>query len=618
VLRRVDRLAAAGLYGAGVAILFLSAYAGHAWYGLFADRTAMALMGVAALLGAMLSHRSGLVAIAVLATIGGAIAPAVVRGQPSLTPFWFTSCFCRPWRWCCAGKNATRRWWALRGVALAATAVWTFVIAANSHQMGGADLTILLVGALVQAALFQAELIATTLRARLAEVAERAAGVVFSVLVTAALVVTILLATPHLDGPVQGSLLLAIAAACGVVGTWVRRYDRPAAGVAAPPPRLDALGQGLRWQAMALVTLAVPVALDGPAIVVAWALLAVLLAAAARRARSRAAVVTAYAVWVLSILAWAVWGQTAEGTAVWLSPGGVELSGRVVLAVVIAAAGHAVAVALARPESVNAPYHNVFHGLAAFVVLIAAWSWLGALPGAAMVIAYALLLAGASLTRVAAVLGAVAAVVWLVQTFEWTVFELLRPRVDRTARPRARRAGQLRVPDRYAADRGRRGDRGRRPAPAGGRRREPKVVAGPVRRARADFADRDRLGRDRPLRRHERGRAGVDRAAGRLERVVDARRRRLPRRRVRRPLGRVPVRRARAARRHAAQGRRHRPLGRRHGLADFVGRGHGRGAAGDERPLRPLRPPRERRAVRVSGRDKTACSAGEFGIIGPT
>src|SRR5690606_37023018 len=40
VLRRVNRLSAAGLYGAGVAVLFLVGYAGYEWYNVYAQRTA--------------------------------------------------------------------------------------------------------------------------------------------------------------------------------------------------------------------------------------------------------------------------------------------------------------------------------------------------------------------------------------------------------------------------------------------------------------------------------------------------------------------------------------------------------------------------------------------------
>src|SRR5439155_25874171 len=70
VYRRINKISATGLFGAGVATLFLVSYAGHAYYGLYQRETAFALMALSTLVGAAVSMRGRLASIAALSLTG--------------------------------------------------------------------------------------------------------------------------------------------------------------------------------------------------------------------------------------------------------------------------------------------------------------------------------------------------------------------------------------------------------------------------------------------------------------------------------------------------------------------------------------------------------------------
>ena len=78
VYRKVNTIAAAALYGAGVATLFFVSHAGHAYYGLYQRETAFTMMGLTTVIGAAVAMRGRLVSIAVLALISGNLAPLVL------------------------------------------------------------------------------------------------------------------------------------------------------------------------------------------------------------------------------------------------------------------------------------------------------------------------------------------------------------------------------------------------------------------------------------------------------------------------------------------------------------------------------------------------------------
>ena len=79
VYRRIQPVAAACLFGAGVATLFLVSYAGHAYYRLYEPQTAFVLMGLTTAVGAAVAMRGNLLSIAVLSQVGGNLAPALLH-----------------------------------------------------------------------------------------------------------------------------------------------------------------------------------------------------------------------------------------------------------------------------------------------------------------------------------------------------------------------------------------------------------------------------------------------------------------------------------------------------------------------------------------------------------
>ncbi len=89
VYRRINVVAAASLFGAGIAIFFLVSYAGNAFYGLYSRDSAFVLMAVSTLIGAAVAMRGDMVSIAVLALIGGNVAPLVLTADHTHIPSFF-------------------------------------------------------------------------------------------------------------------------------------------------------------------------------------------------------------------------------------------------------------------------------------------------------------------------------------------------------------------------------------------------------------------------------------------------------------------------------------------------------------------------------------------------
>src|SRR4029079_4294610 len=135
VYRKIHTVPAASLFGAGVATLFVAAYVGYAYYDLYGRGTSMTLMAMATLLGAAVAMRGRLVSIAVLSLIGGNIAPMLVaqHGSP-LVPFLCYLLMLQVVALFLAWWGASAKWWTLRGLSLATSALWTFgVMAASRH-----------------------------------------------------------------------------------------------------------------------------------------------------------------------------------------------------------------------------------------------------------------------------------------------------------------------------------------------------------------------------------------------------------------------------------------------------------------------------------------------------
>src|SRR5207302_7478647 len=131
------------------------------------------------------------------------------------------------------------KWWTLRGLSLATTAMWMAAVISSKPQFAGWGP--LLWFSLAYAGLYQSELIVSQLRAE-----ARRVGVVFSLLVTA-LFAGAAMALFHTFPPaLRGEWLVGIAAVGGFLSILFRR-------------RASALAIGYRVQAAVLLLVAVPV-----------------------------------------------------------------------------------------------------------------------------------------------------------------------------------------------------------------------------------------------------------------------------------------------------------------------------------------------------------------------
>ena len=325
VLRRVNRLSAVGLYGAGVAVLFLVGYAGYEWYDVYAQGTAFALMGVATLIGVLIAARADLVSIAVLSLIGGHIVPILLGEKSSsavpllsylllLQTLALSLCF----------LQATPKWWVLRSVSLAATSLWQLVMVVARADFPTDTVAASSVFAAIYWMLYQAELVLTTLRVERRQ-SDRPGlpsivpgGLVFSIVVSALTILVLLAANDQATATVRGGIVLAAAGICAAAGfaLWLTRRE-PLAG----------LSGSLRAQAAALLVLAVPVGLDAENVVFGLLALAIGFGLLAVARKLRISAIASIATWLLAIYALFWWVATsAAAQSPWLTLGGVAIS----------------------------------------------------------------------------------------------------------------------------------------------------------------------------------------------------------------------------------------------------------------------------------------------------
>ena len=339
VYRRVNRLSAVGLYAAGVASLFVVSYAGFGFYEVYARETAFALMALSALIGAAVAVRGRLASVGILSLVGGNVAPLLLGGDAHspaplllyLLALQLVALFLAWW-------GGGPKWWAIRGVSLATTALWTATLLLG----GGSESTILL-AACGFAALYQIELVLSALRSKEtdASTANASPGAIFSVIVTALLACTIYYASRGQAGPTRGLWLNLLAAAVAALAAGLRAWR---------PDRFAALSAGFAIQAAALVVASVPVALIGGSVVIAWAILAVAFAALGRWTGSEAARTAGVATWGLAV-GWLAWGAATPGDPVlttWATLFSVAVPQYLALAGIVMVAGHSIAL-LIRP-----------------------------------------------------------------------------------------------------------------------------------------------------------------------------------------------------------------------------------------------------------------------------
>jgi uncharacterized membrane protein len=297
VYRKVNQLSAVGLFGAGVAVLFVISYAGFAYFGIYSRNAAFACMGMSTIIGTLVARRGQMVSIAVLSMIGGNLAPVLLQSvHPELFGFLTYLFILQLTSLALAAWGATPKWWTLRGLSLATTSLWIVaVLNVPPPQMTGIFLVIF-------AGLYQAELIFSAGRSRLSAAS---AGATFSILVTGGLTAGLLYLIGDADITSRLICVLGLAGATCLIAIGCSRF-------ASRSPAARSLAIGYAMQSLALVVLAIPIAFSGIWIAAAWGLLALCLAGAGYVLDLPVARFTAAAVWALAVGDLVFWADTDD------------------------------------------------------------------------------------------------------------------------------------------------------------------------------------------------------------------------------------------------------------------------------------------------------------------
>lgn len=468
VFRRIHRVAAACLFGAGVATLFLVSYAGHGYYRLYEPETAFILMGLTTVVGAAVALRGNLLSIAVLAQIGGNLAPLLLQSdRPLLGSFLAYLLALQAVALVLTWRRGDGRWGSLRWISLATTSLWVLAMLADRPHDATATL---LAFALIYAALYQAELILSVVRprGRRDEVSEQesapsltlstsitsplAGGVIFSVTVTALLTTGLLILLRNAPDAAQGAWVIGLATAAAALGVALS-LNRPAAHPAYP------LAIGFRVQAAALIVVAVPVALSGVSVLYGWAVLALAFAVLGNRLDLRISRWAGVMVWRLALLYLGWWTvapltrhlgrgsvEPVGAHAIWLHLFGQDLRAYTILAWLLAAVGHVIAWLIhqegLRPaDPADRKFQRlawVTNGLAGLAFFTASVAGLPPAGATFAILVYAGLLLGADLLNPRLGLVLQSAVVTVLVTLKWiavdTLAERLAPNWSATAR----------------------------------------------------------------------------------------------------------------------------------------------------------------------------------------
>ncbi|MGC4030270.1 MAG: hypothetical protein QM754_00785 [Tepidisphaeraceae bacterium] len=236
----------------------------------------------------------------------------------------------------CAWR-ASPKWWVLRGLTLAVIAS-DMVVGTQGEIVDGVVLNGVLF-ALLAGTIFQGELVFTTWRRPRGLPAEWVKGTSYSFFVTAVVAALMLVDTPFQPRWVRGELLLWLALAVTTTGLFIARRS----------VALTLLGRGFYIQAILLLMLAVPVAMDGPERLFGWMGLAVGLAVLAWANGDDLAAGGATVVWLLAGVMTNVWGYNdASAERIWLTLFGEPVYALTVVSTALMLTGHAVAVVLQR------------------------------------------------------------------------------------------------------------------------------------------------------------------------------------------------------------------------------------------------------------------------------
>jgi uncharacterized membrane protein len=398
VYRRVNVRSAVGLFAAGVAVLFLAAYAGHAFYGLYGRGVAFGLMAAATVVGAAVARRGDLISIAALSIVGGNLAPALLRvGDPGPVGFLVYLLTLQLVAVALAFRGGPK-WWVLRGLSLATTALWVATVLPLPTFAGPVTVGSLIVYAVV----FHAERVAS---AALAD--DIAGSIPLGACVTAALAAGLLVLSRDDSAAFRTTEVLVMAgAAAGLAVGCVRgRGGLPAVAV------------GFLIQCVGLIGLAVPVATSGAWVVAGWGLIAIALAVAGRW--STPAAYAAPLVWLLAafdLLLWADrWVGDGGGDRTWFMVADRSVPAYASMAWLLAVGGHVIAAMTRRNARVDERVE-----VAGGVDTLSAVAWVTAsavalppLGATAAVLAYAALATAFAPLAVGTAVAAAVAVKWM-------------------------------------------------------------------------------------------------------------------------------------------------------------------------------------------------------------
>jgi hypothetical protein len=338
VCRKVNPLSAVGLFGAGVAILFVVSYAGYGYYGLYGPNGAFVCMALSTVIGTLVARRGWMVSIAVLSMIGGNLAPAVLGNGPPISLLSYllllqiTSLALAAW-------GAEPKWWTLRGLSIATTSLWVLAV------FRIAPLQTVQLFIVMYAALYHMELIFSAKRSRLNAAF---AGVTFSLLVTAAVTAGELFLQP--DAAERLLFVLGLAGVAGFLAGACFTAGKKSA-------MLRAVAGGYAIQCLGLVVVSVPIALSGIWIAAAWGGMALCLAMAGWLVNLNTARGAAAAVWALSVGALVLWMCDSPGnvrqTAFTLM--GADIARYAAMAWSLAIAGQLIATLILRSRAGGVP-----------------------------------------------------------------------------------------------------------------------------------------------------------------------------------------------------------------------------------------------------------------------
>jgi hypothetical protein len=425
VYRKINTISATGLFGAGVATLFLVSYAGHAYYGFYEQTTAFTLMAISAFVGAAVAMRGRLVSIGVLSLVGGFLAPLVLHGYSALlAPFLSYLLALQTVALVLAWWGASARWWTLRGVSLAGNTIW-FASLLATHPT---DTALCTTFAILLAGLYQLELILSTRRASHDSPADATAGVTFSVLVTALLTGALLCIFHDALPATRGMWVCGIAAITLMLGTALPRWS-------GDEPRARALGYAYRAQGAVLLLIAVPITFGGATISLAWAGMALALTAIGSKLNDRAARITGAIAWGLAIVNLARWAQDPhyleQSRRAWLMIMGQRVVAWMLIGWGISAIGQAMAWLIARHDTEESDRAGaiLMSSLATTLFAIVTIAGLPPLGATGVLLFYVWLLAGADLIAPALAPLAQSASVLALIAGKWVVVDTLLARM---------------------------------------------------------------------------------------------------------------------------------------------------------------------------------------------